>query len=78
MRWELSNFDYLMELNRLVGRDASSGNHAFHPVLPWVVDFSVKVNTYMRSQLAFCNFFNGLARISTVLFCCRRMVAGGT
>ena len=41
-RWrtgKLSNFDYLMALNRLAGR--SFDNVDFHPILPWVIDFSV-------------------------------------
>ncbi|XP_043910298.1 WD repeat-containing protein 81 [Protopterus annectens] len=36
----ISNFHYLMELNRLAGRRAGDPN--YHPVLPWVVDFTVK------------------------------------
>ncbi|KAM9811368.1 WD repeat-containing protein 81 isoform 1-T2 [Syngnathus typhle] len=35
----VSNFGYLMELNRLAGRRAGDPN--YHPVLPWVVDFTV-------------------------------------
>lgn len=35
----LSNFRYLMELNRLAGR--RQGDPNYHPVLPWVVDFTV-------------------------------------
>uniref|UniRef100_UPI00358FAF03 WD repeat-containing protein 81-like isoform X2 n=1 Tax=Myxine glutinosa TaxID=7769 RepID=UPI00358FAF03 len=34
-----SNFDYLMELNRLAGRRMGDPN--YHPVLPWVIDFTV-------------------------------------
>lgn len=40
-RWwngELSNFEYLLVLNRLAGR--RWGDHTFHPVMPWVIDFS--------------------------------------
>ncbi|VFQ76966.1 unnamed protein product [Cuscuta campestris] len=42
-RWwkgELSNFEYLLILNRLAGR--RWGDHSFYTVMPWVVDFSVK------------------------------------
>ncbi|XP_039146679.1 protein GFS12 isoform X4 [Dioscorea cayenensis subsp. rotundata] len=42
-RWytgELSNYEYLLVLNRLAGR--RWGDHAFHTVMPWVTDFSVK------------------------------------
>ncbi|KAG9265213.1 WD repeat-containing protein 81 isoform X1 [Astyanax mexicanus] len=35
----VSNFTYLMELNRLAGR--REGDPNYHPVLPWVVDFTV-------------------------------------
>ncbi|XP_077578568.1 WD repeat-containing protein 81 [Stigmatopora nigra] len=35
----VSNFGYLMELNRLAGR--REGDPNYHPVLPWVVDFTV-------------------------------------
>ncbi|XP_037534177.1 WD repeat-containing protein 81 [Nematolebias whitei] len=35
----ISNFHYLMELNRLAGR--REGDPNYHPVLPWVVDFTV-------------------------------------
>ncbi|KAI4335056.1 hypothetical protein L6164_013738 [Bauhinia variegata] len=39
-RGELSNFEYLLVLNRLAGR--RWGDHTFHPVMPWVIDFSTK------------------------------------
>ncbi|XXG84663.1 hypothetical protein AAC387_Pa10g2131 [Persea americana] len=39
-RGELSNFDYLLLLNKLAGR--RWGDHTFHTVMPWVIDFSVK------------------------------------
>ncbi|XP_036392445.1 WD repeat-containing protein 81 [Megalops cyprinoides] len=35
----VSNFRYLMELNKLAGR--REGDPNYHPVLPWVVDFTV-------------------------------------
>uniref|UniRef100_A0A146P4U4 WD repeat-containing protein 81 n=1 Tax=Fundulus heteroclitus TaxID=8078 RepID=A0A146P4U4_FUNHE len=35
----VGNFHYLMELNRLAGR--RTGDPNYHPVLPWVVDFTV-------------------------------------
>ncbi|CAK7326256.1 unnamed protein product [Dovyalis caffra] len=37
---ELSNFEYLLVLNRLAGR--RWGDHTFHTVMPWVVDFSTQ------------------------------------
>lgn len=39
-RGELSNFEYLLILNKLAGR--RWGDHTFHPVMPWVIDFSTK------------------------------------
>ncbi|XP_061461415.1 WD repeat-containing protein 81 isoform X2 [Rhineura floridana] len=36
----LSNFEYLMHLNRLAGRRVGDPN--YHPVLPWVVDFTTR------------------------------------
>ncbi|XP_034608321.1 WD repeat-containing protein 81 [Trachemys scripta elegans] len=36
----VSNFHYLMQLNRLSGRRMGDPN--YHPVLPWVVDFTTK------------------------------------
>ncbi|KAJ8414653.1 hypothetical protein AAFF_G00038550 [Aldrovandia affinis] len=35
----VSNFRYLMELNKLAGR--REGDPNYHPVIPWVVDFTV-------------------------------------
>lgn len=35
---EISNFDYLMYLNTLAGRNFHDPNH--YPILPWVMDFS--------------------------------------
>ncbi|XP_050216063.1 protein GFS12 isoform X2 [Mercurialis annua] len=37
---ELSNFEYLLVLNKLAGR--RWGDHTFHTVMPWVIDFSTK------------------------------------
>ncbi|KAK1557958.1 hypothetical protein Q3G72_034732 [Acer saccharum] len=39
-RGELSNFEYLLFKNKLAGR--RWGDHTFHPVMPWVIDFSSK------------------------------------
>uniref|UniRef100_A0A8C5MJS3 WD repeat domain 81 n=1 Tax=Leptobrachium leishanense TaxID=445787 RepID=A0A8C5MJS3_9ANUR len=36
----VSNFDYLMRLNKLAGR--REGDPNYHPVLPWVIDFTTK------------------------------------
>lgn len=41
---EISNFDYLMILNYLAGRRINNPN--FHPILPWVCDFSSKDGGY--------------------------------
>lgn len=35
---EISNFDYLMMLNKLAGRNTNDPNH--YPILPWVTDFA--------------------------------------
>jgi len=35
---EMSNFDYLMFLNNIAGRNFDDPNH--YPILPWVMDFS--------------------------------------
>ncbi|KAL4579209.1 hypothetical protein LXL04_015347 [Taraxacum kok-saghyz] len=43
IRWwsgEMSNFEYLLLLNKTAGR--RWGDHTFHTVMPWVIDFSVK------------------------------------
>lgn len=43
IRWwrgELSNFEYLLALNRLAGRRWD--DHKFHTIMPWVIDFSTK------------------------------------
>ncbi|KAG9153049.1 hypothetical protein Leryth_012307 [Lithospermum erythrorhizon] len=37
---DLSNFEYLLILNRMAGR--RWGDHTFYIVMPWVIDFSVK------------------------------------
>ncbi|GFP81243.1 pentatricopeptide repeat-containing protein at3g06430 chloroplastic [Phtheirospermum japonicum] len=37
---EMSNFEYLLILNRLAGR--RWGDHTFYTVMPWVIDFSSK------------------------------------
>lgn len=39
-RGQLSNFEYLLVLNRLAGRRWR--DQTFHTVMPWVIDFSVK------------------------------------
>ncbi|XP_031256379.1 protein GFS12 [Pistacia vera] len=39
-RGELSNFEYLLFLNKLAGR--RWGDYTFHTVMPWVIDFSMK------------------------------------
>lgn len=41
---KISNFDYLMALNALVGRRLGDPN--YHPVFPWVTDFSVQNGGY--------------------------------
>ncbi|XP_062111026.1 protein GFS12 [Humulus lupulus] len=39
-RGEMSNFEYLLVLNRLAGR--RWGDYSFHTVMPWVIDFNTK------------------------------------
>lgn len=39
VRGKVSNFDYIMALNYLAGRQYGNPNH--HHVMPWVMDFSV-------------------------------------
>ena len=41
---EISNFDYLMALNMLAGRRRGDPN--YHPVLPWVTDFTSPTGKY--------------------------------
>ena len=36
--WEISNLDYILQLNALAGREL--GNPACHPMLPWVLDMT--------------------------------------
>lgn len=40
VRGDMTNFDYLLELNRLAGRDVKAENPHYHPVLPWIIDFT--------------------------------------
>lgn len=44
---QMSNFDYLMQLNLLAGR--RRGNPCFHPILPWVIDMSTGPEASMAS-----------------------------
>lgn len=46
---QMSNFDYLMQLNHLAGR--RQGNPAFYPILPWVIDMSVPPEATMHLTL---------------------------
>ncbi|PON68424.1 Regulatory associated protein of TOR [Parasponia andersonii] len=39
-RGEMSNFEYLLVLNKLAGR--RWGDHTFHTVMPWVIDFNTR------------------------------------
>ncbi|KAG2300192.1 hypothetical protein Bca52824_036664 [Brassica carinata] len=48
---EVSNFEYLLFLNKLAGR--RWGDHTFHPVMPWVIDFSKKPEKDRDEQLDF-------------------------
>ena len=41
---EISNFDYLMFLNNLAGRNIHDPNH--YPILPWVMDFSSRTGGF--------------------------------
>lgn len=40
----ITNFDYLMFLNKLAGRRLGDPNH--HPVLPWIMDFTLQDGCY--------------------------------
>ncbi len=53
---QISNFDYLMQLNHMAGR--RRGNSAFHPILPWVIDMSVPPEASMHCtvQVPHCPF----------------------
>ena len=44
---QVSNLDYLMQLNHLAGRRA--GNPAFHHILPWVIDMSAPPEPSMHA-----------------------------
>ncbi|ERN01930.1 protein GFS12 isoform X1 [Amborella trichopoda] len=49
-RWwkgELTNYEYLLTLNRLSGR--RWGDCTFHTVMPWVMDFSVRPDEHSHS-----------------------------
>eukprot|EP00057_Strongylocentrotus_purpuratus_P006401 XP_011660875.1 PREDICTED: WD repeat-containing protein 81 [Strongylocentrotus purpuratus] len=41
---QLTNFDYLMILNRLANRQMGNPNH--HPIMPWVMDFTQPDGNY--------------------------------
>ena len=47
---KISNFDYLMALNALVGRRLGDPN--YHPVFPWVTDFSVRNGGYRDLKMS--------------------------
>lgn len=51
---QMSNFDYLMQLNLLAGR--RRGNPCFHPILPWVIDMSIAPEASMdtAAQVSCC------------------------
>ena len=46
---QVSNFDYLMQLNHLAAR--RMGNPAAHPILPWVIDMSQPPEPAMEALL---------------------------
>lgn len=53
----ISNFDYILELNRLAGRSPRHSNRSMHPIFPWVIDFSCAPDLYGEFQkrgLAIC------------------------
>jgi hypothetical protein len=49
---QVSNLDYLMQLNHLAGR--RMGNPAFHPTLPWVIDMSAPPEPSMHATREAC------------------------
>lgn len=53
-RGELSNFDYIMELNRRAGRHF--GDPSLHPIMPWVTDFTGAAPEAGRRDLARSKF----------------------
>ena len=62
-RWvdgDVSNFDYLMVLNRAAGR--SMIDASFHAMMPWVVDFSSKDGGWRDLTFVFANCSSWLSK----------------
>jgi hypothetical protein len=59
---KVSNFDYIMELNRLAGRISGDAERMHHPVMPWIVDFTSPNGT---TTLSF-TFFSLLVYITSL------------
>jgi hypothetical protein len=47
---KISNFEYLMKINDAAGR--SMGNNLYHPILPWVTDFSSQLSLTSSDALS--------------------------
>jgi len=46
----ISNFDYILELNRLAGRGWGAADANSHPLIPWVVDFASTLAVYEHER----------------------------
>nr|XP_033777390.1 WD repeat-containing protein 81 isoform X2 [Geotrypetes seraphini] len=74
---QVSNFDYLMKLNNLAGR--REGDPNYHPVLPWVVDFTTKNGKFRNLKKSKFRLNKGDKQLEfTYEMTKQAFVAGGT